>query len=110
MLWWLSHGEGRRLGGCVSRVKASNIIINIVGVLPSWRILKRFNSDCCKPRGPQHTYYYIVVIIVARKKMHEREMMYTGEQQKLPNEESHPVTDPLRVNSKNLAKKQKKSV
>ena len=50
----------------------------------------------CKPQGPQHTYYYIVVIIVTGKKMQEREMRYTFNYLiGTPNEESHPVTDPL---------------
>ena len=57
-----------------------------------------------------HTYYYIVVIIVAGKKMQEREMKYTFNEQKLPNEESHPVTDPLGENSRNPAKNREKSV
>ena len=42
--------------------------------------------------------------------MHEREMKYTEEQQKLPSEESHQVTDLLGGNSINLAKRQEKSV
>ena len=53
---------------------------------------------------PQHTYYYIVAIIVAEKKMHKREIKYTGEQQKQSSEESHPVTDALRDNSRYPAK------
>ena len=63
-----------------------------------------------KPRGPQHTYYYIVVIIVAGKKMQEREMKYTFNEQKLPTEELHPVTDPLGENSRNPVKKQEKKM
>ena len=37
--------------------------------------------------------------------MQEREMKYTFKWQKLLSEESHPVTDPLRENSRNIAKK-----
>ena len=36
--------------------------------------------------------------------MHEREIKYTGEQQKFQSEESHPVTDHLGENSRNPAK------
>ena len=38
--------------------------------------------------------------------MHELERKYTGEEQNLPSEKSHPVNDPFEENS-NLAKKQK---
>ena len=40
--------------------------------------------------------------------MHDREMKYTGEQQKLTSEESHPMHDWL--SRRNSAKKQEKSV
>ena len=42
--------------------------------------------------------------------MHERGLKYSKEKQKLPSEESHPVTDPLKENSRNPAKKQDKNV
>ena len=42
--------------------------------------------------------------------MQEREMKYTFKWQKLPSEESYPVTDHLGENSRNPAKKQEKSV
>ena len=54
------------------------------------------------------TYYYIVVILVARK-IHKCEMK-NHIKQKLPSEESHPVTDPLGENRRNPAKKQEKSL
>ena len=45
--------------------------------------------------------------------MHDGEMKYTGEKQKLPSEESHPVTDPLgdeTEDSRNPVKKLEKRV
>ena len=42
--------------------------------------------------------------------MHEGVRKYSAEQQKIPSEESHPVTDALGENRKNPAKKQEKSV
>ena len=39
-----------------------------------------------------------------------RERKYTGEQQELPKEESHPMTDSQEENSINPANKQEKSV
>ena len=56
-------------------------------------------------RGPQHTYYYMVVII-ASNTMHLRVIKYTGEYQKLPGEESHPVSARFGEKSRNPAKKQ----
>ena len=38
--------------------------------------------------------------------MHEREMKYTEKQQKLPNEESHPVTDPLGDNKRKKSREE----
>ena len=40
--------------------------------------------------------------------MQEREMKYTFKYQKLPREESHPVTNPLGENSRNSAEKQER--
>ena len=53
---------------------------------------------------------YIVVIIVAGKTMHEQEMNYSIEKQKLQRGKSHPVTIPWGENSENPANKQDKNV
>ena len=42
--------------------------------------------------------------------MHEREMKYTGESQKLLSEDSHPETDSLGENRRNSANKSEKSM
>ena len=73
-------------------------------------ILSLLKGNLCNPRWPQHTHYYIVLIIVAGKKMHDLEMKYTEEFQKLPSEESHPVTDPPWKRSRNPSKEQETSV